>query len=182
MKKGLLVLMALVLVVAVVAPAVAANVTPGMFGVGYFRTQAPVGIRYWLTEQFGIDAGLGLSSREYVYGTPLKSETKLSFSLDAGVPYVLVSTDQANFFIRPGVLFKSEPNESSPDDNATTIGISGSLGVEYFLTKRFSVQAAHGLIFTSYDPGIKGSDSSTQFYTEEFGISHIGFHFYFPGQ
>ena len=182
MKKGLFALTVLALVGAMLVPAVAGAAKPGMIGVGYFRTQAPIGIRYWVNEQIGIDIGLGLSSREYTYGTPVKSETKMSFALDAGVPFVLVSADQASFFIRPGVLFESEPNAGSPDDNATTIGISGSLGVEYFLSSRFSLEAAHGLIFTSYDPGIKGSDSSTQFYSEEFGISHIGFHFYFMGQ
>jgi hypothetical protein len=59
--------------------------------------------------------------------------------------------------------------------------VSGSFGVEYFFTDRFSIQAAHGLVFKSVDPD-KAGGKYTEIVSEDFGLSNIGFHYYFGGK
>jgi hypothetical protein len=59
------------------------------------------------------------------------------------------------------------------------MAISADLAVEYFFTDNFSLQVAHGVAWTSTDPDQTGIDNITGFTSEAFGISNIGFHFYF---
>ncbi len=178
MKKAVLVLSVLALALALVGPAAAKDMK-GMWGPGYFTPDAPVGIRYWLTPKAALDIGIGFSQREIVTDLEGNTETKTGFTFEAGVPFVVASDDNTFFFIRPGFEFANDPVNA--DDSSTTIRIRGSLGVEHFFSNRFSLQVAHGIAFQSYDPGTKGSDSSTTLGSEAFGISSLGFHFYlFP--
>jgi outer membrane protein W len=62
-------------------------------------------------------------------------------------------------------------------------GVSGSLGAEYFFTKNFSIQAAHGLIYTSTEAKTGTVKvKTTNLTSEAFGVSNIGFHYYFGGK
>jgi hypothetical protein len=152
-----------------------------LIGLGYFHPSAPVGARVWVNPQIAIDVGIGFDSREYStysVGKDEDSETKTSIYLDAGVPYVLVGDENTKFFVRPGFAFSSEPNPSSIDDNQTEISISGTLGVEHFFADWFSLGVAHGVYFSSFDPGIEGSDSTTEIGTTALGINTVGFHIY----
>lgn len=178
MKKVLLGLVALVAVLSVAAPVMAAGEMK--IGLGYFRPEAPIGARVWVNPKIAIDFGFGFESKEYGQGD--KSETKTSFSIDAGVPFVLAGDETTKFFLRPGILYLSDPNYDIAGEEwvtASTIGISANLGVEHFFSKWFSLEASHGFVFATYDPGTEGSDSSTTIYSEALGISSIGFHFYF---
>jgi len=156
-----------------------AQTTGSRVGLGYFRDDAPVGVRVWLNDRFAFDAGLGLALRDYEIPNEDDPESKLSFSFDAGVLFALAGDDNTKFFVRPGIMFHSEPAASDPDESATDFLISGTLGVEHFFSKWFSVQAAHGLALNIHDPGIDGSDSETQVLTEGAGLATLGFHFYF---
>ena len=82
-----------------------------------------------------------------------------------GIPPVLVGPE--NVAIATDTVLMEGPS------------ISGSLGVEYFFTDRFSAQVAHGIFWASSDPPT--GDSVTSFATEDFGISSVGFHYYFGG-
>ncbi len=175
MKKAVLVLSVMALALALVGPAMAAKDMKGMWGPGYFSSDAPVGIRYWFTPKAALDFGVGFGTKDF------GSKTKTGFAFEGGVPFVIASDDNTFFFIRPGFEFLSDP--VTLNDNSTTIIIRGSLGVEHFFSQRFSVQVAHGIYFANYDPGVANSKTSTSFESEAFGISNIGFHFYlFPSQ
>lgn len=89
----------------------------------------------------------------------------------------------AKFFVRPGLTYasSSSPVLADKDNKTTQFWVSGSFGVEYFFTERFSIQAAHGVAYKSVDPKLAGT-KSTSFETEDFGLSNIGFHYYFGGK
>lgn len=151
--------------------------TAGQYGLGYFRAAAPVGGRIWFTDKVALDAGLGLN-----YNKPDGGDSQTSYIFDAGLPFVVAESGSAKFFVRPGLTYASSPAPTvpAPDNKQTQFWVSGSFGVEYFFTDRFSVQAAHGVVFKSVDPDQAGT-KSTSFESEDFGISNIGFHFYFGG-
>jgi hypothetical protein len=171
MKKAFLVLAMSVFVMSLASPAGAAlKSMKGMWGPGYFTASAPVGVRYWFAPKVAGDIGIGFYTKD------ISGETKSGFAFEFGLPFVLAGNETTLFFLRPGFEFASDP--VNKNDNSTTFIIRGSLGVEHFFSDRFSVQVAHGLYFQNYDPGIEGSDTSTNFNTEAFGISSIGFHYY----
>ncbi|MFN8588994.1 MAG: hypothetical protein U0704_14480 [Candidatus Eisenbacteria bacterium] len=172
-KKSSLFAIALVAVSAV--PSFAAQ---GMYGLGYFRPEAPVGVRAWFSEKTALDLGVGFN-----LNSPDGGDSQSAFVLDAGLPLVAAESGNAKFFVRPGVTFASSPSPTEDDaDNKTTqFWLSGTFGVEYFFTDRFSVQAAHGVLFKSVDPD-KAGTKYTELTSEDFGVSNIGFHFYFGGK
>ncbi len=169
-RKPLLAAAALIALSAL--PAFATNA-----GLGYFRPQAPVGGRVWFNEKAALDLGIG-----FTYNKPDGGDSQTSFVFDAGVPYVVATSGAAKFFVRPGFTYASSPSPvvAAPDNKTTQFWVSGSFGVEYFFTDRFSIQAAHGVAFKSVDPDQAGT-KSTAFETEDFGLSNIGFHYYFGG-
>jgi hypothetical protein len=182
MKRTLFALLTVATVATVAAPAMAADDV--RWGVGYFRSEAPVGVRAWINPKLAIDAGIGFENKDFPYtenGSTV-SDKKTSFTFDAGVPIVLAGDETTKFYVRPGIAFMSTPNWDYGDEkwvSSTEFWVSGDLGVEHWFGKHFSLGAGHGLIFKSVDPGTKGSDTTSGINTEAFGISNIGFHFYF---
>jgi hypothetical protein len=172
-----------VLALAMAVPAVShATDMTGKWGVGYFRPQAPVGIRWWASPKIGIDLGVGFDSF-----SPDKGSSTTAFNIDAGVPIVLHSMDTVHFFFRPGFTWSTDGQDESKGPKVTTFGVSGSLGAEYFFTPSFSIEAAHGIVYTSVNtkdnlatPHVDTTDS--HFMSEAFGISDVGFHYYFGGK
>jgi opacity protein-like surface antigen len=170
-------IVALLLSAVAAVPAMAeGDPAAGKFGLGYFRSEAPVGVRYWFNEKAGLDFGLGFSS------TDQSGETLNGFTFDVGVPFVVAKYEGANFFIRPGFAYQTEDQWGGTEIGKyklNTWGITADLGVEYFFNDRFSLQAAHGIAYKSSKPDLTGAESTNSFVTEAFGISNIGFHFYF---
>jgi len=164
-------------VAALVATAAPSFAAAGNYGLGYFRPEAPVGGRVWFTDKVAGDVGVGFNIT-----SPDGGDSQSGFIVDAGVPFVVHESGAAKFFVRPGVSFASTPSPVVADaDNKTSqFWVSGSFGVEYFFTDRFSVQAAHGVVFKSVDPDQAGA-KYTEFGSEDFGLSNIGFHYYFGG-
>ena len=156
------------------ASAVPSFAGTGQWGLGYFRPEAPVGGRVWFSDKVAGDIGVGFQSV-----SPDGGDTQSAFVFDAGVPFVVASAGQAKFFVRPGYTYASE-DLGAPDTKTTQWWLSGSLGVEYFFTDAFSMQAAHGVRYISLDSDQLGK--ATAFESEAFGISSIGFHFYFGGK
>ncbi len=186
MQKTLLIVLALAVTALSATPAAAADALK--LGFGYFRADAPVGGRAWVNDKVAVDLGIGLANQDMEFtdhsGTVpvVKTEKKTSFTVEAGVPYVLVGDETTRFFVRPGFMFGSTPAWDSADRkwvSATELGVSGTLGVEHWFGKRFSLGAGHGLIFKSVDPGTKGSESSSSIMSEALSLSNVGFHFYF---
>lgn len=193
MKKLLLTAVTLV---ALAAPAMAVELQ-GKYGLGYVRPEFPVGGRVWFSDQLGLDAGIGFQNF-----SPDQGDGQTAWGIDIGVPVVVANTDNAIFFVRPGFSIADDGGDEdvvllSPFDSGgkqTQFWVSGTLGAEYFFTPNFSIQAAHGLLYRSVttkatidDDGVPGGtttkvDVTDSFIeTEAFGISSIGFHWYFGG-
>jgi len=155
----------------------------GKWGLGYFRPEAPIGARIWAGDKVGIDLGVG-----FVNTSPDVGDGNTSYNIDLGLPYVIHNGDNVLFFLRPGLLSSSNGVDEDKGSNVTTYNISGSLGVEYFFTPSFSLQVAHGVYFESAntknntDPLNHIDRTDSEFASEPFGISNIGFHYYFGGE
>ena len=146
----------------------------GQWGLGYFRPEAPVGGRVWFNDKVAGDLGVGFQSV-----SPDVGDSQSAFVFDVGVPFVVAEAGAAKFFVRPGYTYASD-DQGGTNNKTTQYWISGSLGVEYYFTDHFSVQAAHGVRYTSVDSDL--NCKLTTFGSEAFGISNIGFHFYFGGK
>ena len=146
------------------------------FGLGYFRPEFPVGGRVWVSDKVAFDAGVGFTTLKTETGAVTNADAS-SFGFDLGMPYVVASTDKAKFFVRPGFSYVTGNND------VTTFWVSGSLGAEYFLNDSFSIQAAHGLRYASQeDKSGVATVKTTSFSSEAFGVSSVGFHYYFGGK
>jgi hypothetical protein len=181
MFKKLLLLTA-VLVMAFAVTSSAKDLT-GRFGLGYYESQAPVGIRYWVNEKVGIDGGLGFQSEDGFMefddqGQPTGETTSATrFWVSAGVPYVVFPTDRANFMFRPGVLFGVFDEDYY--DPKTRVLIQLHLVAEVFFGDHFSLEAAHGVNIDMQTPADDDADSMMDFGTASGSITQLGFHFYF---
>jgi hypothetical protein len=174
---------AFALVAVLAAPSFAKDLA-GLYGLGYVRPEAPVGGRVWLGNAIGLDAGVGFFSTDIELPDDFNSTS--AFAIDLGVPLVVHNADNTIFWVRPGFTYATENVEFLDSGSGTTtefspsqFWVSGTLGVEHFFGERFSLSAAHGVRFTSFDPDTPGSDTITEFETEAFGVSNIGFHYYF---
>jgi hypothetical protein len=181
MKRIASLLVVLVVTLATVVPSFA-EPPKGAWGVGYHGPDFPLGIRWWVSDKVGLDFGLGFSNDPFND----TGDNKTTWGIEFGAPIVLAGMgDETNFYIRPGIDYRSIPNPilggpaPNPDNDETIFGITGQLGVEHWFAKRFSVQVAEGVAFYNVDPGV--GSSHTVFQTQAFGISNIGFHYYFGG-
>jgi hypothetical protein len=176
-------LMILSVVLALAIPAVSQAVDmTGKYGLGYFRSQAPVGARFWLGPQVGLDVGVGFEMED------LGEETASSFWIEGGVPYVIIDTERANFMLRPGVLFgnlDARPYGIDSEKKWTKIIISAMPVAEVFFGQHFSLEAGHGLeveivSYPDEEPfgGLAG-ESFTHVRSLAASVTYIGFHFYF---
>lgn len=162
------------------------------WALGYYNSDAPIGIRYQFSEKAAFDFGVGFSSFEGEDNSSATPDTKnyLTYNIELGVPITLVKTDRADFFFRPGLLWSSVPYQldngtSVSDERASDIMIEAHLGAEWHVTDNFSVSAGHGINIVSskgVDAGdLRGSEpeSSTSWGSSGLSITDIGFHWYF---
>jgi len=193
----------LTLVALLVAPAFSnAKDMTGKYGLGYFTTDAPIGFRYWATPKLGIDVGVGFKSDAAWVGeydetedrTVYSKETASSFWFEVGFPYVVVATDQVNFWVRPGFQFASlDDRIFSPDSKVydadddfeeqgmddvgldakfTQMTISLTPAAEWFISDNFSIEAGHGIkiqMLKFPDDKIPGSDPAEYYYGDAGG-------------
>ena len=167
----------------IAAPAVSSAMDmTGKYGLGYFTSDTPVGGRYWINSNFGVDLGVGFDSRDQ------GDEKYTDFYVGAGFPYIILDTERANFFVRPGVTFGSldaRPYGINSDSKWTMINISVMPVAEVFFGDHFSLQAGHGLQIEmlSYpdEPefGALAGESRTNIRTLDGSVTYLGFHFYF---
>jgi len=181
-----LMILAVVALLAIPALSNAVDMT-GKYGLGYFNTDAPVGGRIWLTPDLGLDLGIGFKAESVWMGAD--KETATSFWLEAGFPYVVVATDRANFFVRPGVVFGQLDDRSfgteNLDEKWTYMSFSLTPGAEVFFGDHFSLEAGHGIAIdmqkypdnAAY--GSRAGETETMIRTFDAGLTYLGFHFYF---
>ncbi len=185
MKRAIAIAAVLLLMIPAVSSAV--DMT-GKYGLGYFHKDAPVGVRYWVNENVGLDIGVGLdASTVYMAG---EKETAVSFWAEVGVPYVIVDTDRANFFVRPGIMYASLDDrvygQYGLDETWTQITLSLAPGAEIFFGDHFSLEAGHGFAVDLLSvpdnnavPEFRRGETETTIRTFDASITYIGFHFYF---
>jgi hypothetical protein len=150
----------------------------GRFGLGDYDSDAPIGMRYWFSPKLGLDLGLGYQSND------LGAENATNFFVDAGMPYVVVGTERANFFVRPSISYGM-----IDDRNFGTLNLNESWnrfrflvepGAEVFVGDHFSLEASHGFgVELLQAPDQYNQDDLVSFSTLGRGISELGFHFYF---
>lgn len=158
----------------------------GKFSLGFFNSDAPVGIRYWASPQIGIDLGVGFEMKDVYFNGSKEGAT--SFWVDFGVPYVIWERDRANFFIRPGamiaVLDDRVYGTGTLDETWTQITFSLTPGAEIFFGDNFSLSAGHGIAvqMTSVPDAVgapRGGETETEIRSFDASVTHIGFHYYF---
>ena len=174
-KKVTTVILAAVL--ALPALASAKDLT-GRFGLGYHNTDAPIGVRYWVNPKLGLDFGVGFESQD------VGAKNAMSYFLEAGLPYVIVGNDHANFFVRPGVQYASLDDRAygsmSLDESWTRVRFAIEPGAEVFFGDHFSLQASYGLGYEYLSaPDAYNTDALTSYGTFGNSITNLGFHFYF---
>jgi len=154
----------------------------GKYGLGYFNSNTPVGGRYWVNSNFGVDLGVGFESLDQ------GSDSYTNFYIGAGFPYVIFDTERANFFLWPGITFGSldaRPYGIDSESKWTMINMSVMPVAEVFFGNHFSLHAGHGLEIemVSYPDkpefGTLAGESRTNFRTLDGGVTHLGFTFYF---
>jgi hypothetical protein len=100
----------------------------GKVGIGYFTTSAPIGVRMWLTEKIGFDAGLGFS----IDSTP--EDVAWGTSIEGGILYALATTQNLIVFARGGLGVGLGQSGVPDADVNYNIVLNGLLGGEFFMT------------------------------------------------
>jgi hypothetical protein len=195
MKKGLIALF--VVAMAVPAAAHAQRDLTGKLALGYWDPEAPLGGRYVVSGSTALDFGFGFA-QEFIGDDPTTAapgddKKNMQLNVAAGIPITLVSRERANFFVRPGVLFRFIPtyNRATGADpyekkTETDVEFTGILGAEWFATDDLSFSVGHGIKLES-TKGVSANDLTTggvdseSFLSglEALDITAVGFHFYF---
>jgi hypothetical protein len=160
----------------------------GQWALGYYDADAPIGIRYQFSPKAAFDAGIGFANADVA-----NDESVTQFHVELGVPLTLVKTDRADFFFRPGLLYKSIPyfvdNGVDPvsKERASDMSITGHFGAEWHATDNLSFSVGHGIRFNS-SKGVgtgetfasEQTESSSSFTAlDALDITRIGFRWYF---
>ena len=178
MKKLFLISTMVLGVATALLPSTASAAVHNSIGLGFHSSDAPVGIRYWMTGQkMAIDAGIGFSSQD------AGEETLMGFTIEAGVPIMLRSWDRAHFMFRPGIGFNSQDvlvAGGTDTDSETRLRILAELEAEIFLVDNVSISASHGLAIENTSPP-GDADSSTNFGLFGDNFTEVGFHIYLFG-
>jgi len=157
-------------------------------GIGFRSTDAPIGLRWWFTDQVGLDAAVGFTTEKLNYvdinGDPA-DESFSTFSVDVGMPWALKRWDKVHFLLRPGVFYTSQDDinlffnsDGEFKEKLNTFAVTGELELEVFLAKNASVSASHGIGFASTKLDIAGQEADTIFGTFGSNFTTLGFHVY----
>jgi len=180
MRKALFFLVALGLIAATTA---SAKDMEKRLGLGFVTTDAPVGVRYWLSPKIGLDLGFGLTSTQELQNDNSK-DTQTGWAARIGIPIVLIPAgDRVNFMFDPSFTYEDPGFENSDLKYYT---IQGALEFEFFVSNDFSVGASHGINVeitsgVQENPPSTGTTSTTDFNLFGDNVTQFGFHYYFPG-
>ena len=154
-----------------------------------FTTSPAIGIRHWFSGQAGVDLAIGFSSLSVEGGSPsTKADEGSGFVFDAGIPWAVRKWEKVSFIFRPGVTYgtaeaKDKLATSAPNKTTSTLlSVSGELEVEWMVTDKVSISAAHGIAYRSLE--LKDNDTPenkikvTGFDTTGNNFTQLGFHVY----
>lgn len=170
----------------------------GMMGVGFFNSDAPVGVRYWMNDGMAVDFGIGLNvqnNQEYSTSTGPETTSFFDYAFDIGLPIVMHGEENMIVYFRPGVSIVGDQDfdpsaTAQAGDKAYETNIRGeiALGGEFFLGQlgwpnlSFSGQVGVGIDVNS--PRDENADSNITFSTGTTGVditqsANAGFRIYF---
>ncbi len=168
-------LTALIAVLALATVAGAAE-RKGDFALGFSNTDAPVGVRYFTSDNLAVDVGLGFESMDVTVPDAADTETATNFFVEGGVTYVMYDYMDSFFFVRPALMFASYDELSGPIESSFRVALN--LGAEVRLAERFGLTFQHGLAFQSDSPQGDG-DSMTTITTFGQNVTQAGVWFTF---
>ncbi len=173
------------MVAAALAPATSAlaadDPAPATIGLGFRSIQAPIGVRWWISPMFGVDAGFGFSSEKAVTldlnsGQDIEG-TLVTWTVDVGAPICLKQWSRVHCIARPGFVYRSE------DDAETFFLGIGALGertswtaaldfeVELFLVANVSLSASYGIAYQKET--LKLDDDSDGTFDSEEDVTNV---------
>lgn len=82
-----------------------------------------VGVRYWFSKQFGLDAGIA-----FLIHDPVKGDTQYGFGFAGGVPIVFSTYKHLTLYLEPKVDFAIFHVRTN--NNPWTFGLGGDVGCE----------------------------------------------------
>ena len=154
-----------------------------------FTSSPTIGVRQWFSDQIAMDFAVGFMSVSVEGGSPsVKTDEGTGWAVDAGIPFVAKKLDKVFFILRPGFQYgravaKDKLTTTLPNKFTNTfLAVTGELEVEYMLTDKLSLSAAHGIRYFS----IKAEDNFTPkretkltgFDTTGDNFTQLGFHVY----
>jgi len=177
----------------------AAERVSGRVGLGFHSTEAPLGVRYWLSDLVAFDFGFGMWLDERDNPVSSKADdthVTCDFAFDLGAPIALTSYPNLILFARPGLQIVREydigerKNGDAKHDDDVKLELSAQLGAEIFLGAlgfpNVSFQGGVGVAFAWFWPEDEEGDSDPNFSMEsiksDLGIvvnARLGFHIYF---
>jgi hypothetical protein len=191
MSKRILALAALV---ALSVPTFAhAADSKGVWALGYWNKNAPIGIRYQATDKMGVDLAFGFQTSKGIDESSASTPEKTfnTFDVDFGLPMNLKRTERANFFFRPGVTFQMVPYYVGTSGTATkktlnNLAVSGTLGAEWKVTDNLSLSVGHGIEWDKANGFVAPGDlfpaevtKESTFGTRALSLTDLGFRWYF---
>ena len=155
-----------------------------------FTTSPAIGIRHWFSEKAGVDLAIGFSSLSVEGGNPsTKADEGSGFVFDAGIPWAVRKWEKVSFIFRPGVTYgtaeaKDKLSATAPNkETSTFLSVSGELEVEWMVTDKVSISAAHGIAYRSLEIKDNASPDAnkiklTGYDTTGNNFTTLGFHVY----
>jgi hypothetical protein len=142
----------------------------GKIGIGYYHSEAPIGLRYWFAPKMALDLGFGFESED------LGGRRANSYWLEGGIPFVLHESKRANLFLRAGGLLG---RIGDGYETHTTLEILGGPGVEVFFGNNLSLEVAQGFSVEIVSLTEDFDESLVNFRTTSGNLTRLGFHYYF---
>ena len=160
------------------------------FGLGFHKTNTPIGGRLWSRGQrMGIDLGFGYHAEDTALEDG-RSTVFVTLVGDFGVPITAARWDKLRFIVRPGFTVQSEDAQvaAAVDDLGNVIRsdvakyytytASGEFEVEYYVTSRFTASCGYGAEFSHSKLDYPNTGSLNTSGTTATSLFQVGFHLY----
>jgi hypothetical protein len=167
-----------------VAGSATAGPQAGQLGLGTSDVEmTPIGIRYWASEQVGIDVELGF----WLFDTEPASFAQESSVIDLGlaVPINVWECSDVWLHVKPFVIIDLVSYEdidtgsgTASVDGLTNLYFGAAFEMEAWLLECLSFSVSHGIAIIKNDGGTGGS-STTDIHSWGNSLGHAGFHLYF---
>jgi len=157
----------------------------GQLGLGTSDVDmTPIGIRYWASEQVGIDVELGF----WLFDTEPTGSLQRSSQIDLGlaVPINIWECSDVWLHLKPFVIIDLVSYEDVDTGGGTTASVDGltnlyfgaAFEAEAWLLECLSFSVSHGIAIIKNDGG-SGGESTTDIHSWGQSLGNAGFHLYF---